>query len=58
MRVRILLQITTDDDAPGDVEEVASLDKSVERAEDIGLSLKESKALLAAAPRPISGWIR
>ena len=53
MRVRILLQITPDDGAPGDVEEVASLDKSVERAEDIGLSLAESKALLAAAQHRI-----
>ena len=53
MRVKILLQITTDDGAPGDVEEVASLDKSVERAEDIGLSLAESKALLVAAQQRI-----
>ena len=53
MRVKILLQITTDDGAPDDVEEVASLDKSVERAEDIGLSLAESKALLAAAQQRI-----
>ena len=53
MRVKILLQITTDDGAPGDVEEIASLDKSVERAEDIGLSLAESKALLAAAQQRI-----
>src|SRR5208282_5165368 len=49
MRVKILLQITADDGAPGKVEEVVSLDKSVERAEDIGLSLAEGKALLAAA---------
>ena len=49
MRVKILLQITTDDGVLGGVEEVASLDKSVERAEDIGLSLVESKAILAAA---------
>ena len=53
MRVTILLQITTDDGVLSDVEEVASLDKSVERAEDIGLSLAESKALLAAAQQRI-----
>ena len=53
MRVTILLQVTTDDGALGGVEEVASLDKSVERAEDIGLSLAESKALLAAAQQRI-----
>ena len=53
MRVKILLQITTDDGAPGDVEEVASLDKTVERAEDIGLSLAEGKALLAVAQQRI-----
>jgi len=49
MRVKILLQITTDDGASGLVEEIASLAKSVERVEDLGLSLAESKILLAAA---------
>jgi hypothetical protein len=53
MRVNILLQITTDDGMPGDIEEIASLGKSVERAEDIGLSLAESKALLAVAQQRI-----
>src|SRR5271169_6555332 len=53
MHVKILLQITTDDGAPGDVEEIASLRKGVERAEDLGLSLAESKALLAAAQQRI-----
>jgi len=53
MRVKILLQITTDDGVRGDVEEIASLDKNVERAEHIGLSLVESKALLAAAQQRI-----
>jgi hypothetical protein len=53
MRVKILLQIMTDDGAPGDVEEIASLGKSVERAEDLGLSLEESKALLAAAQQRV-----
>ena len=53
MRVTILFQITTDDGAPGGVEEIASLDKSIERAEDLGLSLAESKILLAAAQQRI-----
>jgi hypothetical protein len=49
MHVKILLQITADDGVPGCVEEIASLDKSIERAEDLGLSISQSKALLAAA---------
>lgn len=61
MRVKIMLQITTDDDAPGGIEEIASFGKSVERAEDLGLSLAESKTLLAAAQQRIvetqtKGW--
>jgi hypothetical protein len=61
MRVKILLQITTDDGAPGDVEEIASFGKGVERAEDLGLSLAESKTMLAAAQLRIveaqtKGW--
>ena len=53
MRVKVLLQITTDDGAPIGTEEIASLGKSVERAEDLGLSLAESKVLLAAAQQRI-----
>jgi hypothetical protein len=53
MRVKILFQITTDDGAPDGVEEIASLDKSIEHAEDLGLSLAESKVLLAAAQQRI-----
>ncbi len=53
MRVKILLQITTDDGAPGDIEEIASLGKGADRAEDLGLSLAESKLLLAAAQQRI-----
>ena len=53
MRVRMLLQIIADDGAPGAVEEVMSLTKSVERAEDLGLSLAESKALLATIQQRI-----
>jgi hypothetical protein len=53
MHVKILLQITADDGVPGCVEEIASLDKSIERAEDLGLSISQSKALLAAAQQRI-----
>ncbi|MBB4200140.1 hypothetical protein GGD83_003967 [Rhodoblastus sphagnicola] len=53
MRVKILLQITTDDGEPAGAEEIASFGKCVERAEDLGLSLAESKILLAAAQQRI-----
>ena len=53
MRVKILLQITDDDGAPGSAEEIATFGKSVERAEDLGLLLAESKVLLAAAQQRI-----
>jgi hypothetical protein len=48
MRVRVLLQISDDDGAAGAVEEVAAFAKATERPEDVGLSIAESKALLAA----------
>jgi len=72
MRVKILLQITTDDGAPGDIEEIASLVKYADCAKDLALSLVESKVLLAAvhqrvveaqagltsfAKRPLSGSV-
>jgi hypothetical protein len=72
MRVRVLLQITTDDGALGDIEEIASLVKNADRAKDLALSLVESKVLLAAvhqriveaqagltsfAKRPLSGCV-
>jgi hypothetical protein len=53
MRVRIMLQIVEGDGIVGDLEEVASLTKITEGAEDLGLSLAESKALLAAAQQRI-----
>jgi len=53
MRVKVLLQITTDDGTPGELEEIASLTKSVDRPEDLGLSLAESKALLTGAQHRI-----
>jgi hypothetical protein len=53
VQVKILLQLMSDDDAPGDVEEVISFSKTVERAEDLGLSLAEGKAVIAAAQQLI-----
>ena len=53
MRVKVLLQITTDDGTPGEIEEIATLTKSVDRPEDLGLSLAESKALLTGAQHRI-----
>jgi hypothetical protein len=49
MRVRVLLQITDDDGTAGAAEEVAAFEKQTERPEDLGLSIAEGKALLAAA---------
>jgi hypothetical protein len=62
MQVRIMLQIVGDDGTVGDAEEVASLKKVTERAEDLGPSLAESKILLAAAQQRIveaqvNGWL-
>ncbi len=48
MRVSILLQITDDDGTAGSTEEVVAFEKATERAEDVGLSLAQGKALLAA----------
>jgi hypothetical protein len=62
MQVRIMLQIVRDDDTAGDAEEIAALTKVTEGAEDLGLSLAESKSLLAAAQQRIAeaqvnGWL-
>jgi len=51
MKVRILLQIAADDAEPGEAEELVSLEKRSDRLEQVGLSLAESKALLAAIQR-------
>jgi hypothetical protein len=48
MRVRVLLQITEDDGTAGAAAEVAAFEKVTERPEDLGLSIAEAKALLAA----------
>ena len=53
MQVKIMLQIVGDDGSIGATEEVADLTKVTEGAEDLGLSLAESKALLAAAQQRI-----
>lgn len=53
MRVRILLQVAPDDGAFGDVEEAVTFEKGAARLEEVGLSLAEGKALLAATQRRI-----
>ncbi len=55
MKVRILLQIAADDAEPGEAEEVVSLEKRTDRLEEVGLSLAESKALLAATQHRVVG---
>lgn len=57
-----MLQIVGDDSTIDTAEEVADLTKVTEGAEDLGLSLAESKALLAAAQQRIveaqvNGWL-
>lgn len=47
MRVRILLEIG-DDEGGAAAEEVVAFDKLTRRTEDLGLSIADSKALLAA----------
>jgi hypothetical protein len=53
MRVSILLQITDDDGGTGKANEVAVLEKATERPEDVGLSLAEGKAVIAAIQRRV-----
>jgi hypothetical protein len=48
MRVSILLQITGDDGTAVTAEEIAAFEKATARPEDVGLSLADGKALLAA----------
>ena len=48
MRVSILLQITGDDGTIGPAEEMIAFEKTTERSEDLGLSIAEGKAMLAA----------
>jgi hypothetical protein len=51
MRVRVLLQIISDDGTASAAEEVAVFEKVTERPEDLGLSIAEGKATLAAIQR-------
>ena len=51
MHVRILLQITGDDGTFGPADEIAAIEKTAERPEDLGLSLAEGKTLIAAIQR-------
>ncbi|HET6469714.1 MAG TPA: ISKra4 family transposase, partial [Geminicoccaceae bacterium] len=51
MRVRILLQVAPDDGAFGEAEEVGTFAKGADQLEEVGLSLAESKAVLAALQR-------
>jgi hypothetical protein len=53
MRVKVLLQITADDGTAGDAAEVAVFDKQTERPEDLGLSIAEGKALMAAVQQQV-----
>jgi len=53
MRVRVLLQITADDGGDGDALEAAVFVKRTERPEDLGLSIAEGKALMAAVQRQV-----
>lgn len=48
MRVSVLLQIIGDDGVATPAEEIADFDKATNRAEDLGLSIAEGKAVLAA----------
>ena len=53
MRVSILLQITGDDGTASAAEEITSFEKQAERPEDLGLSLAEGKATMAAIQRQV-----
>ena len=62
MRVRILLQVAPDDGDFGAAAEVATFEKHTVGVEDLGLSLAESKILLAAVQRltverQASAWV-
>ncbi len=48
MRVSVLLQIIGDDGVAASTEEIAAFDKATNRVEDLGLSIDEGKAVLAA----------
>jgi Plasmid pRiA4b ORF-3-like protein len=58
VRVRVLLQITGDDGTAGAAEEVAAFEKVTQRLEDLGLSIAEGKALLAAVQHGTKSRLR
>ena len=53
MRVRVLLQIIGDDGGAGAAEKVAVYEKRTERPEDLGLSIAEGKAPMAAVQQRV-----
>ena len=53
MRVKVLLQITGDDGVPSDATEAAVFEKRTERPEDLGLSIADGKALMAAVQQRV-----
>jgi hypothetical protein len=53
MRVKVLLQIIADEGTAGDAAEVAVFEKQTERPEDLGLSIAEGKALMAAVQQRV-----
>ena len=48
MRVKFLVEITDDDNGTARIEEIATLSKETKGAEDLGLTVSEGKAILAA----------
>ncbi len=55
MRVRVLPEIAADDGTAGAATEVAVFKKQTERAEDLGLSIAEAKALMAVIQQRVVG---
>jgi hypothetical protein len=53
MRVKVLLQIIADDGTTGGAAEVAVFEKQTERPEDLGPSIAEGKALMAAVQQRV-----
>jgi hypothetical protein len=53
MRVKVFLEVTAEDGSTGGAAEVAGFEKQTERAEDLGLSIAEGKALTAAIQQHI-----
>ena len=58
MRVKVFLEVTAEDGSTGGAAEVAVFEKQTERAEDLGLSIAEGKALTAAIQQHIVETLR